>query len=238
MSAKMFSESWHRVANCRAQLNPAVEVSRQRFRREIWYVLRDPFSNKFFRLSAAAWNFLARLRNDQTVDYVWRECLKLFPEASPGQQEVMQLMAQLTEANLMVSDLPPDAVKLEERRRKTDKKELGGKWMNFLFLRFHLFDPDDWLNRLLPWFQPFFSKWFLAIWIFLVLNGIKIAFENWEAIHDQSHSIFSPSNFFLFYLCGLITKSWHELGHAIVCKREGGEVRTFGLMLMILTPLP
>ncbi len=234
----MFSESWHRVANSKAQLNPAVEVTRQKFRREIWYVLRDPFSNQFFRLPASAWNFLARLRTDRTVDYVWRECLELFPDESPGQQEVMQLLAQLTEANLMVSDLPPDASKLYERRRKVDKKELGSKWMNFLFLKFHLFDPNPLLNRMLPWFQPFFSRWFFGIWLLLVLNGIKLAFENWETIHDQSQAIFSPSNFFIFYICGVLTKAWHELGHAMVCKKYGGEVRTFGLMLMILTPLP
>ncbi|MDD5261286.1 MAG: biotin/lipoyl-binding protein [Methylacidiphilales bacterium] len=238
MGAQMFSEAWHRVAASRAQLNPAAEVSRQTFRGEIWYVIRDPFSNRFFRLQSSAWNFLARLRTDRTIDQVWRECLELFPGDSPGQQDVIRLLAQLTEANLMVSDLPPDAGKLYERRRKADEKELGSKWLNFLFLRMHLLDPNPFLERLLPWFRPFFSRWFFVVWLLLVLNGVKLALEHWDAVRDQSQAIFSPSNFFLFYFCGVLTKFWHELGHALVCKRYGGEVRTFGVMLMILTPLP
>ena len=30
----------------------------------------------------------------------------------------------------------------------------------------------------------------------------------------------------------------HEFGHAVVCKRYGGEVHTMGVMLLVFTPLP
>ena len=54
-----FSESWHRVRDVRARLRPQVRVHRQRFRGEQWFVLHDPFNNQFFRLTPAAYDFVA-----------------------------------------------------------------------------------------------------------------------------------------------------------------------------------
>jgi cob(I)alamin adenosyltransferase len=56
-----FSESWYRVANQRLCLRPSVKVRRQNFRGERWFVLENPFTNEFFRLRPAAYEFLARL---------------------------------------------------------------------------------------------------------------------------------------------------------------------------------
>ena len=75
MSQPMFSESWHRIASHRAWLHPSVEVQRQTFRGRPWHVLRDPFSNQFFRLPPAVYQFIARLNPGKTIEQVWRECL-------------------------------------------------------------------------------------------------------------------------------------------------------------------
>ena len=65
---KTFSESWYRVANQRLCLRPGVRVRRQNFRGERWVVLENPFSNQYFRLRPAAYEFVARLRPDRSVE--------------------------------------------------------------------------------------------------------------------------------------------------------------------------
>ena len=55
-----FSESWYRIAKQKISLRPSVRVRRQNFRGERWYVLENPFSNQFFRLRPAAYEFVAR----------------------------------------------------------------------------------------------------------------------------------------------------------------------------------
>jgi putative peptide zinc metalloprotease protein len=85
-----FSESWFRIANQRISLRPHVEVRRQRFRGERWFVLEDPFNNQFFRVRPAAWAFLARLSADRSVESVWQECFDDRPDEAPGQEEVIQ----------------------------------------------------------------------------------------------------------------------------------------------------
>src|SRR5215510_2107102 len=95
-----FSESWHRVANQRIALQPAARLRRQNFRGERWWVIENPFTNEFFRLTPAAYEFVARLHPQRTVDEVWRECLERFPDQAPGQGQVLELLGQLYFANL------------------------------------------------------------------------------------------------------------------------------------------
>ena len=72
-----FSESWHRVANQRIHLRSNVRVRRQHYRGERWYVLENPLNNQYFRLRPEAYEFIARLRPDQTVEQVWHASLKV-----------------------------------------------------------------------------------------------------------------------------------------------------------------
>jgi len=238
MSASLFSEAWHRVAKSRAQLHPEAEIRRHRFRGNLWYVVRDPLSNQFARISPAAYFFACRLRLTRTIEHIWRECLELYPDDAPTQQEVIQLLAQLTQLNLLSSDLPPDATMSFRRQQKTEGKELQGKVINFLFFRTHLVDPTPLLDVLLPWFKPVFSRFGLILWSIVILAALKIVIEHWRDISDQSNGLFAPSNIFLVYVAAVITKCWHELGHGLVCRNFGGEVRSLGVMILIFTPLP
>ena len=83
-----FSESWHRVAHQRPSLRPDVRVRRQNFRGERWFVLENPFTNDFFRLRPAAYEFVARLDPQRTVEEVWHATLEKFPDEAPGQEAI------------------------------------------------------------------------------------------------------------------------------------------------------
>lgn len=234
----MFSDSWHRVAPEKVRLSPAVEVNKQICRGQCWYVLRDPLNNEFYRITEAAYAFAGRLRGDRTVDEIWRECLALRPEEAPGQEEVIQLLSQLYKANLIQSHLAPDSRQLFERNRKARSRKVRGQMLNFLFLNIPLFDP----NRLLDFFRPF-ARWVinplgLLVWLGVVGTGLWTALGHLDRLADQSSGVLAPHNLFYLYLCTVFIKLLHELGHAVLCKHFGGEVHTFGVMLMLLTPLP
>src|SRR6185436_17654939 len=96
-----FSESWYRIADQRIALRHGVKVRRQNFRGQRWIVLENPFRNQFFRLRPETYEFVGRLRPDRTVEQVWKECLEKFPDAAPGQEAVIQLLAQLYLSDLL-----------------------------------------------------------------------------------------------------------------------------------------
>lgn len=234
----MFSDSWHRVAPERVRLNPAVEVTKQIFRGQPWYLLRDPLNNEFYRISPPAYAFVGRLKGNRTVDEVWQECLALMPDDAPGQEEVVQVLSQLHRANLLHSTLAPDSRQLFENQRKAKGRKARGQALNFLFLNIPLFDPDRFLTILRPFFRPFLSPFGFLIWLGIVGTAIWTAIGHFEALSDQSSGVLAPKNLIYLYACTVFIKLIHELGHGIVCKHFGGEVRTAGVMLMLLTPLP
>lgn len=237
-STKTFSESWYRIAGQRISLRPQVQVRRHFFRGERWYVLRDPFNNQFFRLRPAAYAFVARLRRDRTVEEAWNECLDLDPDDAPGQEDVIQLLAQMYHANLLQYDLPEDSVRLFDRYKKRRQKEIQSRLLSIMFARFPLFDPDDFLRRTLPVVGKFISPLGGALWIAVVAGAIKVVVDNFGALVDQSQAVLAPANLPLLYVALVIIKVLHEFGHAYICRHLGGEVHTMGIMLLVFTPIP
>ena len=236
--SRAFSESWYRVAAQRISLRPHAQSHRQMFRGQEWYVIRDPFTNRFFRLRPAAYEFAARLRPNRTVQDTWQECLELNPDNAPGQEEVIQLLAQLYHANLLHYDVPADSAKLFERYRKAQQRETTAKFLNIMFARFPLIDPDNFLKRFLPLARLVIGPLGAIAWIAAVGLAVKIGAENFAALRQQSEGVLSPGNLPLLYAALVLIKTVHEFGHAFVCRRFGGEVHTMGVMLLLFTPLP
>ncbi len=237
-TGRTFSESWHRIADQKISLRSTVRVRRQLFRGEKWYVLQDPFNNHFFRVRPEAYAFLARLHPDRTIEQVWEECLQRQPDEAPGQEDVIRLLAQLYFANLLYTELPPDSTKLFERYNRRKQRAIQSRLLSIMFMRLPLIDPENLLKRLLPLLRPFLSPKGAVIWLACVLFALKVLAENFEAVTVEAHGILAPANLIFLYGGLVLIKTVHEFGHALLCKRFGGEVHTMGVMLLIFTPLP
>jgi putative peptide zinc metalloprotease protein len=233
-----FSESWYRIASQRICLRPDVIVQRQIFRGERWIVLQNPFSNQFFRLRPAAYEFVARLRRERTVQEVWQECLDRFPDAAPGQEAVIQLLSQLYFANLLQYDAGSDTAQLFQRYERTRQRETRAKLLNVMFMRFPLLDPDSFLVRTLALARMVISPAGALVWLAVVGTAMKLVIDHWTLLKEQSQGVLAPSNLFLLYAGMVLVKTAHEFGHAYFCRRFGGEVHVMGIMLMIFTPMP
>lgn len=237
-AGKTFSESWHRVAALKVSLRPTIDVRRQVFRGETWYILQDPFNNQFFRLRPGAVDFVIRLRPDRTVEQVWEECLDRHPDDAPGQEDVIQLLTQLYSANLLYFEVPGDSAKLFERYKKRRQQEIKSKLLSIMFVRIPLIDPDSFLRRMLPVIKHIISPAGTIIWFLAVAAAGKLVVDNFDMLADQAQGILAPDNLFLLYMGLVIIKSLHEFGHAAVCRRYGGEVHIMGVIFLIFTPLP
>lgn len=236
--SRTFSESWYRIANQSVCLRSQVTCRRQFFRGEKWYVLNDPFNNRFFRLRPAAYDFIAHLHPSKTVQQVWDETMRRNPDDAPGQEDVIQLLAQLYHANLLHYNLPADSAKLFERYRVQRSREIRSKLLSIMFARFPLLDPDAFLRMMMPLLRPFLGVFGAVIWLAVVISAGKVAIDNFDLIRQQSQGVLAPGNLALLYLGLVIIKTLHEFGHAFVCRHFGGEVHEMGVMLLVFTPIP
>ena len=234
----IFSESWHRVADQRLRLRPSVTIRRQTFRGERWHVAHDEFTNQFFRFRAEAYDFVSRLDGTRTVDEIWADCVRRRPADAPGQGEVVTLLAQLYQANLLMSDTPADTARLFERHQKRRRQELAAQLFGIFFLRIRLLDPDRFLNRTWPALSWLGTRTAAIVWGMLLLVALGVVFGHWDRALDQSQSVLAPGNLLLLYAAFTVAKLIHEFGHAYAVKAFGGQVHTMGVMLLVFTPVP
>src|SRR6201992_2193664 len=107
-----FSESWYRVADLRVKLRAGAQISRQFYRGERWYVVRDPAGNQFHRLSDAAYRFVELLDGSRTVEEAWDLCGGQLADDAPTQPEVIQILSHLYAANMIDARVHPAAAGL------------------------------------------------------------------------------------------------------------------------------
>src|ERR1044071_3484391 len=184
-----FSESWYRIAGQRIALRPDVIVQRQNFRGERWIVLQNPFNNQFFRLRPPAYEFVARLRRERTVQEVWQECLDRFPDQAPGQEAVIQLLSQLYFANLLQYEAGSDTTQLFQRYERTRQRETRARLLNVMFMRFPVLDPDQFLVRTMPLARAIISPIGALIWLVVVGAAIKVVIDHWPSLREASQGV-------------------------------------------------
>ena len=71
MSDSLFSQSWYRVAGLKPSLRSHAEIHRHDYRGAVWYVLEDPFSGRYHRLSASAHSLIGLMDGNRTVQEIW-----------------------------------------------------------------------------------------------------------------------------------------------------------------------
>jgi len=239
-----FHESWYRVAPLRPRLLSTVQVHRQHFRGQMWYVLENPSNNEFSRISETAWRFIGMLDGRRTVADVWRACNEQFGDAAPTQGEAIQLLGQLYCSNLLYAELAPDSESLFNRYRTRIQREIQGVLTNLLFVRIPLIDPDHFLERWVGLVGWLFSWLGLALWLSIIATGLYFVVGNLNELIHQSSDILAPDNLVLLYLSIILIKICHEFGHAFACKRfgrlsgTGGQVHVMGVMFLVFIPLP
>jgi len=239
-----FHEAWYRVANLRPRLLSGVRVYRQHFRGQPWFVMENPTSDQFSRISEEAYRFIGLLNGRRSVSDAWQICNDQLGDRAPTQGEVIQLLGQLHSANLLYVELPPDSEALFLRRRKRIHREVQNYLMNLLFARVPLLDPNRFLDRWVGLFGRVFSWLGLPLWLGLVATGVYFVIGNAAELIGQSSEVLDPDNLVFLYLSFVLIKVLHEFSHAFACKRfgrlngTGGEVHKMGVMFLVLFPLP
>src|SRR6266566_869079 len=176
-----FSESWYRVADLRARLRPSAQISRQHYRGDRWYVVRDPAGNQYHRLSDPAFRFVGLLDGTRTVAEAWEICGGQLDDDAPTQPEVIQILSHLYSANLIDADVTPDATVLLRRHKQLSKRKMQNRLMNVLFPRIPLWDPDRFLVQWMPVVRHLFSKFGALVWLFMVFAAIAALAPHWTA---------------------------------------------------------
>mgnify|MGYP001627380062 CR=1 FL=1 len=238
MNAPLVSGAWYRVAPLKPSLVTGLKIVRQRVRDQLWHLLVEPGSGRQVRLNPAAYAFVGRCDGQATVASLWERLLAEGGDDAPSQDDILRLLAQLFRAGMLQFDAAPH-LSLLFARRGQDEERRRRAFINPLMLRTRLFDPTRLLDRLAPlasalWCWPVFLLWLAAV----LVAGLAAAASFAPLKADALRLLATPSSYALAWLAYPLVKALHELGHGLAVRRFGGEVREFGVALLLLTPAP
>ena len=239
MSAAFLSDMWYRVADLRPRLHPHVQISRQRFRGQPWYILHDRSSAQVHRFTPATYALIHGMDGEHTLDQLWGALAERLGDAAPSQDDVIDLMYRLHTADVLQAGVPPDAAEVAQRTRRKARSLWMRNLMNPVALRLPLWDPDRFLERTISIVRPLMGPLGAIVWIAVVGLAALQAAEHWRELSGNlADRVLGLQNLMLLWLTYPVVKLCHELGHAYAVKRGGGEVHELGIMFLVFAPVP
>lgn len=237
--ASLYSPDWYRVASLRPLLRAHVKVVRQQFRDETWMVLREPGSNRLFRVTLPAWEIVSCFDGVRTLDQIWTALCDRLGDDVPSQGEVVRLVTQLSSSDLLQAEVAPDLADLDARGRDFAHKKFIGYFKSPLGIRVPLLDPDAMITATLPLGSWLFSRRGFLIWLSIVSAALFLVTLHWAPLtENMMDRVLSGENLVLLAILYPLLKLIHEFGHGWATKRWGGEVREMGLMFLMFLPTP
>ena len=235
-----FSPMWSRVRAMKPRLRSHTQITRQHYRGKRWHVVHDPASNQFYRLTPMAYEFVCLLDGKRSVEETWHLCLETHGDSAPTQVEAVELISQLYNANLLMAEETPETEQLLNRARQRVKKKAIGQAMGIMYFRIRLFNPDAIFTAVEPIVRPLINRWGFIAWCVLMLSALVALAGEAGTLFDSERfqGAIAPANWPWLIVVFIVSKIIHESGHGLVCKRFGGRVPEFGIMMLVMFPAP
>ena len=201
----------------------------------IQYILEDPVRNTFYRIGLEEYLFISRLNQASGLEQLLESVAqtgdtRLNPEQA---QAILNWLA--ARQLLQVDDAAPLVQALElEKKQKTARRFSR---LNIITIKVPLFNPDPLLNYLSPKLTWLTGRWFALLWLILAVSALGILFSKWQEFSSQAVGFFSTGNVLFIWLIWFLLKLFHELFHALVCRRYGGRVYEAGILFILFIPL-
>ena len=239
MSDGYYSANWYRVARLKPKLHPHVRIHRHQYRGIPWYLIEDTTTGRSHRFNRESYQFIGLLDGTRPVAAIYAAISEQLGEFVPGQQDIIDVLVQLDEADLITSDSAGNTEELFAWQSSRKQKKLQQQLGNPVAIKLPLWDPDKFLTRHFNKVKWLFSGWVALGWLLVMLYAIFQAAVNWTEIgqHFEVNAL-SPNNVFLMIVLYPLIKIVHELGHGFSAKLEGGEVHEMGVNFMLFMPIP
>ena len=235
----VFSKNWYLVEALTPRLKPQVSITPQRIRGERKYALRDPVSGAIQMFTEEAYTVLGLMDGHRTLNQIWLETGEILQDELPTQEDMISLLASLYQMDMLYLDLPANASDLHRRLGKKQQAKRMQKVYSPLAVQIPLLDPTRLLDVLCPIIDKFFGKTLLAAYLIVIVTGIATAAQHFDALTTNgADNILAADNLILMWVLYPIIKIIHELGHAYMVRRYGGQVHEVGVMFLVLFPMP
>lgn len=218
-------------------------VTQQLFEGRTYFVVKDPISLQYFRMTGEDYFLAALFDGKRTFGQIREIYAKQYPqvhlEYTP--EELNERVLRFANDLALLQMLSVQGMRLKARMdaAKTSKKKKGGLYElanKVFFFRKSIFDPDELFGRMA---KPIWWMWTkTTFWVSMVIIALAVIvfFRHVERLEHAVANLFSFHNVILMIVTTFVLKSIHELGHGLTCKHFGGEVHEVGAMMLVFQP--
>jgi putative peptide zinc metalloprotease protein len=220
--------------NATLTLRKDVSIVPQHLGQEPCYVVEDLLRSKFYRIGVREFTFISLLNGKTSLgDALGLAATTLGPEAL-SEQDALAIGGWLIDSQLANHGSAAGSTCAAGAAARPSR--LLTILRDPLFIKLPLFNPDPLLAKLLPWCGWLLGPWFFGLWIVLCAVGLYLALADMNRLLNSSYVILDRSNWFRLTVAWFCLSLWHEMFHAVACKKHGGSVPRAGLALLFFVP--
>ncbi|MBI3863244.1 MAG: HlyD family efflux transporter periplasmic adaptor subunit [Planctomycetia bacterium] len=201
--------------------------------------IKDPLALEYFQLEDEEYAILTMLDGRTSLAEIRRRFEQRYAPQHLSLGQLQAYLSHLHAEGLALADTPDQGRHLLERKKSSARRGLAAALINPLAIRFRGFDPGRFLDWLSPRCRWLFSRWAAALALVVVGFTLVFVVGQFERISlrlPELKSFLTPAGLLWLSVALGGAKVLHELGHALVCRRYGGECHEMGLLLLVFTP--
>ncbi len=203
-------------------------ISQQEFEKVTYYVIKDPITQKFFRIKEFEYFITQNLDGETPPEQITEKFGKHFNIRLPS-DTLDKFIQRLESLGFLESEIS----ERELARLQYQKRTFPGK---LLFIKLKGFDPDRLLNKIIRFTRFIFTPYFLVFSLLVVFLATLITILSWGDLGYSFTGIFKIATIFKVWIALLLVVVLHEFAHALTCKYFGGEVHEMGFLLLYFQP--
>jgi len=199
------------------------------------WTLHDPLTNRFFRLTWAAFEILSRWHlgaAPAVAADIQRHTL-----LDVDEEDVLGLAAFLARSQLLKPCSGQDVDQLLANHDAAKTSWLTWLLHHYLFFRLPLVRPDTLLDQTLPWVRWLGGAGFRLATLLALLAGLFLVARQWDVFAATLVDQVSLPGLAAFGIALGLVKLVHELGHAFTAKHFGCRVPAMGVAFLVLWPM-
>lgn len=190
-----------------------------------WYAIKTP-DERFLRVGRREYFVASCLDAVRTADEIANMVHEIDSGIALTEQEVLTVVGGLTRMGLISS---PDNAPAAAPMAKFS--------FNPIYMKIPLVD-GKYLERAGAWLAPLVCLPVLiligVLWIVAAIGVLA----NWDWFVSATGKLFVSDSWMWWGLAWLVLKTAHELGHAVTAVRVGSPIRSAGISLIFLAPVP
>lgn len=197
------------------------------------WAIQDPVLNRFYRIGWLEYECLLRWPGDPA------QIAADIASTTPLAVDVAQVeeFARFLEQHQLLMASGAALQRMVQKAREPGWRDWRWWLHHYLFIRVPLVRPERFLVRLARALDPLFSMPALLALLLASLLGMVLVARQWDSFAHSVMDILTPSGITGFLIALVVSKTLHELGHALVATRLGVRVAHMGVALLVMWPM-